>query len=153
MLAENEKGKVTFILNDKLNFKNLYFEDVFERPDFLDDKGVYGFADTFVKSKGDKYLLLLRYLLDEYVIVEDRETAIRHSKDNSYKFITLKGDIITESFVRAGSDMKEEIVKLGRESQIKRVSEEATILERKTESKEDELKGIREKYEVINIEK
>lgn len=124
-LAESKKGKVTFILNDKLvesYQKQFYFEDY--TPDFLTEKGVYGIADKFVKTTNDEYLILMKYILDEFVIVDKIETARRLSKDNYYKFITLDGDIFTEGFIRSGSETNKEGIKLGRSQQIEKLDDE-----------------------------
>ncbi len=124
-LEESKKGKVTFILNDKLlesYSKNFYFEEY--TPDFIGEKGVYGIADKFVKSKKDEYLILMKYILDEFVIVDTVETAKRLSKGNYYKFITLDGDIFTEGFIRSGSETNKEGLKLGREKQIQKLDDE-----------------------------
>lgn len=124
-LEESKKGKVTFILNDKLlqsYQQNFFFEDY--TPDFIGEKGVYGIADKFVKSKKDEYLVLMKYILDEFVIVDTIETAKRLSKGNYYKFITLDGDIFTEGFIRSGSETNKEGLKLGREKQIQKLDDE-----------------------------
>lgn len=124
-LTESKKGKVTFILNDKLvesYQKNLYFEDYV--PDFIGEKGVYGIADKFVKTKNDEFLILMKYILDEFVVVDNIQTAKRLSKDNYYKFITLDGDIFTDGFIRSGSETNKEGVKLGREKQIEKLDDE-----------------------------
>lgn len=124
-LEESKKGKVTFILNDKLlesYQQNFFFEEY--TPDFIGEKGVYGIADKFVKSKKDEYLILMKYILDEFVIVDTVETAKRLSKGNYYKFITLDGDIFTEGFIRSGSETNKEGLKLGREKQIQKLDDE-----------------------------
>lgn len=130
-LNESGKGKVTFILNDKLYSDTalpVYFDYDFYNPDFLGTQGVYGFADTVIKCKNDNYRMLMRYLLDEYVIVEDLDTAFKLSGDNYYKFITLDGDIVTQSVVRAGGKTKEENLKIGRENQIVKLESEIESL-------------------------
>lgn len=151
LLEENDKGKVTFILNEKLNFDDLLIGLYDEKPDFLSDKKVYGFADKFVKSSHDKYLLLIRYLLDEYVIVEDIPTAMKYSKDNYYKFITLNGDIITQSFIRAGGNIKQENLKLGREKQIDLLKDESKLLEDAIKETEDKINNLRELHDNMPI--
>lgn len=124
-LTESKKGKVTFILNDKLvesYQKNFYFEEY--TPEFIGKKGVYGIADKFVKTQNDEFLILMKYILDEFVIVDTMETAKHLSKDNYYKFITLDGDIFTDGFIRSGSETNKEGVKLGRQKQIERLDDE-----------------------------
>ena len=84
LLTENKKGKVTFILNDILNKKSFgYAEFDSEDPEFIGTKGVYGFADKFVKCTEDRYILLMKYILDEYVIVDNINTAkLRQTEDS-----------------------------------------------------------------------
>lgn len=151
MLEDNEKGKVTFILNEKLKFDDLLVGLYDEKPEFLSDKKVFGFADKFAKSSHDKYLLLIRYLLDEYVIVEDIPTAMNYSKDNYYKFITLKGDIITQSFIRAGGNVKQESLKLGRENQIENLIGESKLLEAGIKEAEDQIQTLRNEHDNVPV--
>lgn len=116
ILKENEKGKITFILKDNLYKYTLnIFQEEF--PEILHHEGVYGWADRFVKCPDD-YLLLYKYLLDEYIIVENTDIARKLAKDNFIKFITLDGDIVTNSFLRAGSRTNAETLKIGREKLI-----------------------------------
>ena len=143
-LAEKEKGKVTFILNDVLNYKNSdYIPFEFADPEFIGTKGVYGFADKFVKCVNDRYLLLMQYIFDEYVIVEDIATARKLAEDNYYKFITLDGDIITKGFVRAGGNINEESLRLGRQKKIDEYIEKA-------DSIKNEAKILFDENEVLN---
>lgn len=124
LLVENKKGKVTFILNDKMHYNNPYIEPEYSTPDFLRDRKVYGFANEFLNCSDSKHNLLMKYILDEYVIVEDMDTAIKYSNDNYYKFVTLSGDIVTESVVRAGSEVNEENIRIGRQKQIEQLTHE-----------------------------
>lgn len=150
-LNANEKGKVTFILNDKLEYSNPFVLFDYYRPDFLDNEGVFGFANELIKCKQPEYQLLINYLLDEYVIVNDADIAFKLSKDNYYKFITLEGDIITESFIRAGSKVKEESIKLGREKQIERLIIERDKFAGEIEELEKSLKELNNRLESLNI--
>lgn len=150
-LNANEKGKVTFILNDKLLYSNpfVYFD---YKPDFLDSEGVFGFASELIKCRQPEYQLLINYLLDEYVIVSDVDIAFKLSKDNFYKFITLEGDIVTESFIRAGSKVKEESIKLGREKQIERLIKERDSFTGEIETQTSNLEKLKKELELLNIE-
>ncbi|MBI5404547.1 MAG: chromosome segregation protein SMC [Ignavibacteriae bacterium] len=151
-LNANEKGKVTFILNDKLAYSNPFVEFDYYRPDFLDMEGVFGFATDLIKCKSPEYRLLLNYLLDEYVIVSDVDIAFRLSKDNYYKFITTEGDIITESVIRAGSRVKEESIKLGREKQIERLIKEKNSFEQEIEEHEKKLTEQKLSLENLDVD-
>ena len=153
LLSENKKGKVTFILNDILNYKTFdgipFLE---EEPDFIGSKGVYGFADKYVKCVSDKYLLLMKYILDEYVIVDNVATAKQLSQDNYYKFITLEGDIFTKGFIRSGGEVNEESVKLGRQKKIDELNGKAVEYGNKVAELSSELETIKNKFDSILIE-
>ncbi|HQY21934.1 MAG TPA: hypothetical protein PLX80_13920, partial [Ignavibacteria bacterium] len=145
-LDQNQKGKVTFILNDLLNFKTFeYFNFIEEKPDFIKAKGVFGFADEFVKCNNDKHLRLMRYILDEYIIVDNFKTAELLSDDNYYKFITLEGDIVTKGFIRSGGKVNEESVRLGRQKVI-------DAIEISLESIKDNVSVVKEEMSSLNIE-
>ncbi len=153
-LTESDKGKVTFILNDKLTYKNPFLGGYWDyKPEFLTEKGVYGFADELVRCNNKEHKLLMRYILDEYIIVEDIETAFRLSKDNYYKFITLAGDIVTESFIRAGGKVKEESVRLGREKQIAKLIQEYDIFNKEIEEFEINLNKLKDENKKIELER
>jgi chromosome segregation protein len=152
-LNTDDKGKVTFILNDKLIQENqvpLAIDFDYYKPALLKDKNVYGFADSFIKLKNKEYEFLFRYILDEYIIVEDLDTAFKLSSDNYYKFITLDGDIVTHSVVRSGGKTKEENLKLGRENQIEKLRADVYKLEETLEIKDSGLKSLISTFETIN---
>jgi len=149
-LTENKKGKVTFILNDFLNYKTFDFMD--SEPDFIGAKGVYGFADKFANCTNESYLLLMKYILDEYVIVDNITTANRLAVDNYYKFITLEGDIVTKGFVRAGGDVNEESVRLGRQKKIEQLEAEVGRFQTSIDNSMLELNEIRNKFENISLD-
>lgn len=151
-LNANEKGKVTFILNDKLEYSNPFVQYDYYRPDFMDNSGVFGFATELVKCKYPEYQLLINYLLDEYVVVSDVDTAFKLSKDNYYKFITLDGDIITESVIRAGSKVKEENIKLGREKQIERLIREKDSFAIELQQLEESLVPLKKQLEELKLD-
>jgi len=150
VLKENEKGKVTFIVKDNL-YKNAFF-NIFqdEFPEILSQQGVYGWADKFIKCP-DEYWPLFCYLLDEYIIVEDFETAMKLSKDNFIKFITLDGDIITNSFLRAGSKTAADTLKLGREKLILELKTQQKTLITSLEGDKINLESLKSSLNDIDI--
>lgn len=153
LLRENEKGKVTFIINDLLNYKSQeLFYLISDEPEFIGTKGVYGFADRFVKCREEKFQRLIRYILDEYVIVDSLRTAKKLAEDNYYKFITLEGDIYTSGFVRSGGQINLESIKLGRQQKIDSLNEEASLIKSKIEKLESDSDGLKSKLESISHE-
>ena len=154
-LSVDDKGKVTFILNDKLILENqlpVQLDYQYYNPDLLKDSKVHGFADKFIKCTDKDYAFLFRYILDEYIIVEDIDTAFKLSSDNYYKFITLDGDIVTHSVVRAGGITKDENIKLGRENQISNIRKELFNLEDLLKSNEENVKGLQNELSLIKDE-
>lgn len=130
VLTEADKGKVTFILNETIAEElpgYLAFEDYV--PEFIGKQGVYGFADSFVKCADTKHERLVKYILDEYLIVDNVSTARKLAEDNYYKFITLDGDIFTRGFIRSGSPTKEESVRLGRSKVIEQLNKQCEDLD------------------------
>lgn len=150
MLKEKQKGKVTFILKDNLyNTTINIFQDEFK--EILKHEGVYGWADRFIKCP-DEYFLLFKYLLDEYIIVENIDIAYGLSEDNFIKFITLDGDIVTNSFLRAGSSTNLESLKIGREKLISSFQESAENIEKKIEQTKTVYKTLELKFNELKVD-
>ncbi len=150
VLAGEQKGKVTFIIKDTLyNTTFNIFQDEF--PEILSQPGVYGWADRFIKCP-DEYWLLYRYLLDEYIIVESFDVAKRLSRDNFIKFITLDGDIVTSSFIRAGGKTNEESLKIGRDKFITDLKSRQKAFEITIEQEKFRLEDLQRRFRDIDIE-
>jgi len=151
LLHSGDKGKVTFIIKENL-YKNTFFnlfQDEF--PEILNQRGVYGWADRFIKCP-DEYWPLFRYLLDEYIIVEDIATARELSQDNFIKFITLDGDIITGTFIRAGGKTNIETLKLGREKLIIELKTQVKTFQTSLEGDMLRLDDLKNQLIEINME-
>lgn len=149
ILTKEQKGKVTFIIKDNLYNSTLnIFQEEF--PEILSHEGVYGWADKFIKCS-DKYILLYKYLLDEFIIVENFEIAKKLSKDNFIKFITLDGDIITNTFIRAGSRTNVESLKIGREKLIANLNSQIKTIETAIEQDKIKFDEIKSSYAGIDI--
>lgn len=150
ILKEKEKGKVTFILKDELYRQTLnIFQEEFR--DILRHEGVYGWADKFIKCQDD-YFMLYRYLLDEYIIVENIDIALKLSQDNFIKFITLDGDIVTQGFLRSGSKTNIESLKIGREKLIAELRQRIGELKISIETDKTTSGEVQAKYDSIKIE-
>ncbi len=149
ILTNDQKGKVTFIIRDQLYNTTLnIFQEEF--PEILNHEGVYGWADRFIKCP-DEYLMLYKYLLDEFVIVENLDIARELSSDNFIKFITLDGDIITNSFLRAGSKTNVESLKIGREKLIADLQAQINIIEASLEVDNKNLSELRSSFAAIDV--
>ena len=150
ILRENDKGKITFIIKDNLYRSGLnIFQNEF--PEILSHEGVYGWADKFIRCP-EEYIRLYKYLLDEYIIVENLETARKLSKDNFIKFITLDGDIVTNSFLRAGSRTSIETLKIGREKLIETLKLQVNELEQAIKQDQETLENVKSKHREIKID-
>lgn len=152
MLVNNRKGKITFILNDKINYNNFYYTEYFGDPEFIKDKGIIGFADKFVKCTDKKHELLVKYILDEYIIVESLDIGMRYAKDNYYKFITLDGDIITDSVIRAGSETNPEVIRLGRDRSIEDMRAKVDYMKQKIDDAEEMITQINTKIDDLKLD-
>ncbi|MBZ0202602.1 MAG: chromosome segregation protein SMC [Ignavibacteria bacterium] len=150
ILTRDQKGKVTFIIKDQLYKTTLnIFQEEF--PEILTHEGVYGWADNFVKCP-DEYLMIYKYMLDEFIIVENLDIAKKLSKDTFIKFITLDGDIVTNSFLRAGSRTNEESLKIGREKLIAELESGITVIESAIEADNRKLSELRNSYAAVDID-
>ncbi|HEY5122294.1 MAG TPA: chromosome segregation protein SMC [Ignavibacteria bacterium] len=151
-LVTGNKGKVTFILNDKFikNISSFSFIEYYE-PEFIGKPGIYGFANTLVKCDNPELEILFNYLLDEYVIVEDISTAYKLAKDNYYKFITLEGDIVTDNVIRTGGKLKEENIRIGREKQIEKLKGESGIFKNEIDSLTKENENLKTEFESLDL--
>ncbi|MCX7877138.1 MAG: chromosome segregation protein SMC, partial [Ignavibacteria bacterium] len=150
LLEENDKGKVTFIIKDRLYSFNLnIFQEEF--PEILSYEGVYGWADRFVKCP-DEYILLYKYLLDEFIIVENLEVAKKLSSGNFIKFITLDGDIVTDGFIRSGSKTPAENLKLGRQKLILETEIKIEELRKSKENLLEELESLKSEFSAIETD-
>ncbi|HEX2788323.1 MAG TPA: chromosome segregation protein SMC [Ignavibacteria bacterium] len=152
LLVNNRKGKITFILNDKINYNNFYYTEYFGDPEFIKDKGIIGFADKFVKCADKKHELLIKYILDEYIIVESLDIGMKYAKDNYYKFITLDGDIITDSVIRAGSETNPDIIRLGRDKSIENMQTRLDTIKQKMENAEESVAQINSKIDELKLD-
>ena len=150
VLANEQKGKVTFIIKDTL-YQTTFniFQDEF--PEILGQPGVYGWADKFIKCP-DEYWMLYKYLLDEYIIVENFEIAKRLSRDNFIKFITLDGDIVTDSFIRAGGKTNAESLKIGREKFITDLKSQLKAFEITIEQEKFRLEDLQKRHRDIDVD-
>lgn len=112
-------------------------------------KGVIGIASELVKTS-KKYEGIVENLLGRTVIVEDMDNAIQLAKmnNNSFRIVTLKGDIINPAgSISGGSVQQKTISILGRGREIQALEKE---LEK---SKRDLEKLVREKEEyVLSVE-
>jgi len=147
-LKDGNRGKVTFILNNTLFDSSMnIFQDEF--PEILKHEGVYGWADKFVKPPKE-HEILFKYLLDEYIIVENFDTAVKLANDSFIKFITLDGDIVTKGFIRAGSKTSDESIKIGRESLIIKLREQREEFESEAKRSESNLSELKNNHDAID---
>lgn len=125
------------------------------------EKGVIGIASDLIKYS-KKYEQIILNLLGRTVIVDNMETAIKVSKQNSYSFriITLDGDVINPSgAITGGSVAKKTVNILGRgkeieklEKEIAKLKEKITNLEKEKAEYESSIGDILENAEALEKE-
>ncbi len=125
------------------------------------EKGVIGIASDLIKYS-KKYEQIVLNLLGRTVIVDNMETAIKVSKQNSYSFriITLDGDVINPSgAITGGSVAKKTVNILGRgkeieklEKEIAKLKEKITNLEKEKAEYESSIGDILENAEALEKE-
>jgi len=103
------------------------------------EKGVIGIASDLIKYS-KKYEQIILNLLGRTVIVDNMETAIKVSKQNSYSFriITLDGDVINPSgAITGGSVTKKTVNILGRGKEIEKLEKEISEKQEKLKDYEN----------------
>ena len=125
------------------------------------EKGVIGIASDLIKYS-KKYEQIILNLLGRTVIVDNMETAIKVSKQNSYSFriITLDGDVINPSgAITGGSVAKKTVNILGRgkeieklEKEIEKIKEKIANLEKEKVEYESSIEDILESAEILEKE-
>ena len=123
--------------------------------------GIIGVASDLIKYN-KKYEQIIFNLLGRTVIVDNMDTAIRVSKENSqsFKIVTREGDIINPSgAITGGFVMKKTVNILGREKEIKKLGKEIENLqqnianiEKEKEQYEQSIEGILEVVEKLEKE-
>jgi len=142
-LKKNQKGKATFICLDRLPVIQNH------RP-LVDGDGVVGWAADVVKSD-EKYENLVRFLLDDTMIVRDVNVARSVvTVQPNLRCVTVEGEVITgRGIVRGGSLRQDEGGHIGRKSQmdelaedVRRLSEERQAVQEQIHAKVSELEGV-----------
>ncbi len=134
-LRENKLGRASFLPISSMKGQRI------TKINSTGIKGVLGIASDLIKYNS-KYEQIVLNLLGKTVIVEDMNSAIALSRknSNSFKIVTLKGDIINPSGSITGGYVTPKTVNLlGRSSEIKTL--------------EKELKEINSKIEKVKLEK
>ncbi len=140
-LRENKSGRASFLPISLVKGQKL------SKLNSTGIKGVLGIASDLVKYNS-KYEQIVWNLLGKTVVVEDMDSAIALSRknSNSFKIVTLKGDIINSSGSITGGYVAPKTVNLlGRSTEIKSLEKELKQIEEKikqlkTEKKEYESK-------------
>ncbi len=107
--------------------------------------GLIGVASELVKCD-KKYEQIVSNLLGRTVVVDDMDTGIQVAKNNNYSFriVTLKGDIISNSGAITGGSIATKTVNiLGRSNEIEKLEKEIADLKKDLE----EVTLSKEKYE------
>ncbi len=148
-LRKNNLGRASFLPISSMKGKKL--EKIKGSKE-----GVLGVASDLVKYN-KKYEQIILNLLGRTIIVENMDTAIRISRENqnSFKIVTLQGDIInTQGSMTGGSIAQKTIKILGRNKEIENLAKEIENIKKTQEKlkkeKEDLIKNTSETYEKGN---
>ena len=160
-LRENKLGRASFLPITSVKGKRL---------DKISKSGIKSeilIASDAIKTD-KKYEQIILSLLGRTVIVEEMQDAIDLAKQNNYAFkiVTLKGDVINPSGAISGGSYTQKTVNiLGRKGQIEDLQKELKMLETNiteltnnkkkyeanSELYDEELEGLRQNLQEINI--
>jgi len=145
ILKADDKGAVTFLPLDRFT-KQLQQRSDLENIDFKKFDGVIDWAYNLVECD-IQYRLLVKALLNEYLIVQDLTTAKQYAEkypDEKLNFITLNGEIVsTWGLIRGGANGTTESGIVGRKAFV----EELGVNLQKDFSRLDEEENQRKKIE------
>ena len=140
-LRENKLGRASFLPITSMKGQRI------TKINSSGIEGVLGIACDLVKYNS-KYEQIILNLLGKTVIVEDMDSAIALSRknSNSFKIVTLKGDIINSSGSITGGYVTPKTVNLlGRGSEIKSLDKELKQIKNKIEKVKEEKKEYESK--------
>ena len=140
-LRENKYGRASFLPISSIKGQKL------SKINSTEINGVLGIASDLIKYN-DKYEQIVLNLLGKTVIVEDMDTGIALSRknSNSFRIVTLKGDIINSSGAITGGYVAPKTVNLlSRGTEIKALKKEVKEIENKIQEIKEEEKEYEEK--------
>jgi len=114
-------------------------------------KGVIGIASDLVKTE-KKYEQIIINLLGRTVVVEDMDTAILLARQNgnSFRIVTLKGDIINPTGSMSGGSVQQKTISiLGRGREIEALKVEIEKLKKEVDKINDEKEHYTKSVESI----
>lgn len=148
-LKDNNLGRATFLpmTSVKPKFISAEHKSVIKRT-----PNVFGVADELIKFNPE-HKVIFSHLLGNTVIAKDMETAVSLAQSTRYAFkiVTLDGDVINPTGTLSGGSKKIQAVNLlGREREIKNLTEELDLLTKEKEDKEEELLKAKRARELYN---
>ena len=144
-LRENKLGRASFLPISSIKGQKI------SKINSTGINGVLGIASDLIKYNS-KYEQIVLNLLGKTVIVEDMDSGIALSRknSNSFRIVTLKGDIINSSGSITGGYVAPKTVNLlGRGSEIKELQKELKQIESKIQKIKDDKKDYEEKVSEI----
>lgn len=149
-LRENKLGRASFLPVSSMKGSRI------TKINSTGIKGVLGIACDLIKYNS-KYEQIVLNLLGKTVIVEDMDSAIALSRKNanSFKIVTLKGDIINSSGSITGGYVAPKTVNLlGRGTEIKNLEKELKQIDNKIQKVKEEKKKYEEQVgiEIASLE-
>lgn len=144
-LAKNKKGKATFICLDNV--------PEIPEPEEVRMDGVRGRASEIVRA-GNKLRNVLRAVLGDAVIVENRETAAKCLDENlAGKAVTLDGEVFTKfGAVRGGSASSTEGMTIGKIERIRKIRKDIASVEKEKEKLLADLENTKNEMDYIDLD-
>ena len=140
-LRENKLGRASFLPVSSIKGSRI------TKINSTGIKGVLGIACDLIQYNS-KYEQIVLNLLGKTIVVEDMDSAIALSRKNgnTFKIVTLKGDIINSSGSITGGYIAPKTVNLlGRGSEIKNIEKELKQIEAKIQKIKEEKSQYEEK--------
>ncbi|QGS52216.1 AAA family ATPase [Spiroplasma tabanidicola] len=149
-LKNNKAGFATFLPLDTLTASYLSSDIRFAVQNL---EGFVGFGNELVKIE-KKYQIILDYLLANFIVVKDYESAIRTAKIIKYKFniVTLDGQRILPHGAIIGGSRKSKHSSFNENIKIEKLEQEKLELEKVEKEKQEKINSLNFKIDHLREE-
>ncbi|MBN1482186.1 chromosome segregation protein SMC [candidate division KSB1 bacterium] len=135
LLQQDKKGIVSFLPLDSV------VNESKPRPD-VDDLGIIGWADDLIRCD-DRYKAVINALLQDYLVVQDIETANRIFKTlqrHHVNIVTLSGEVLGHwGLVRGGSPNRRQSDIVGRQEELEQLTREIHSLHENSQRRQEQM--------------
>ncbi len=146
-LKKAQKGRATFLPISSIKARE------FTEKGFEDMYGYIGVAPELITCE-NKYKEIVNYLLGNTVVCEDLDSAVAISKKFGYRFktVSLDGQVVNAGGSLTGGSLIKNSGILSRASDIKRLEDEVSKLDKELKAKQTELDNATQELNKVDAD-